>query len=193
MAAGKILSLLAGILTIVATFMLSWVSVSVPPTYYAYGIGIVKNLPAMFTNADALGVTLGIPGFAIYIVAGILIVFLLSGIFQLIGIKSRALAIIGSIFVLLIGITTLLGVLNIVINIDWIIYIFGDSVPIIDGIRLSSWSCITWFICSYSRWRFGINCRIYETRFINFINFFFFYQFESIQSSIEGFDFSLRE
>ena len=53
MAAGKILSLLAGILTIVATFMLSWVSVAVPPTYYAYGIGIVKNLPAMFTNADA--------------------------------------------------------------------------------------------------------------------------------------------
>ena len=134
MAAGKILSLLAGILTIVATFMLSWVSVAVPPTYYAYGIGIVKNLPAMFTNADALGVLLGIPGFAIYIIAGILIVFLLSGIFQLIGMKSRALAIIGSIFVLLIGILTLLGVLNIVINIDWVINIFGDSVPIIDGI-----------------------------------------------------------
>ena len=134
MAAGKILSLLAGILTIIATFMLSWVSVSVPPTYYAYGIGIVKNLPAMFTNADALGVLLGIPGFVFYIIAGILIVFLLSGIFQLIGIKSRALAIIGSIFVLLIGILTFLGVLNIVINIDWVVYIFGDPVPIIDGI-----------------------------------------------------------
>ena len=134
MAAGEILSLLAGILTIIATFMLSWVSVSVPPTYYAYGIGIVKNLPAMFTNADALGVLLGIPGFVFYIIAGILIVFLLSGIFQLIGIKSRALAIIGSIFVLLIGILTFLGVLNIVINIDWVVYIFGDPVPIIDGI-----------------------------------------------------------
>jgi len=134
MAAGKILSLLAGILTIVATFMLSWVSVAVPPTYYAYGIGIVRNLPAMFTNANALGVLLGIPEFAIYIIAGILIVFLLSGIFQIIGIKSRVLAIIGSIFVLLIGITTLLGVLNVVVNIDWVINIFGDSVPIIDGI-----------------------------------------------------------
>jgi len=88
MAAGKILSLLAGILTIVATFVLSWVSI--PGPVYAYGIGIVKNLPAMFTNADALGLLLGIPGFAIYIIAGILIVFLLSGIFQLIGIKSRA-------------------------------------------------------------------------------------------------------
>ena len=134
MAAGKILSLLAGILTIVSTFMLSWVSVAVPPTYYAYGIGIVKNLPAMFTNADALGVLLGIPGFAIYIIAGMLIVFLLSGIFQLIGMKSRVLGLIGSIFVLLIGILVFLGVFNIVINIDWIIYIFGDSVPIIDGI-----------------------------------------------------------
>lgn len=134
MAAGKILSLLAGILTIVSTFMLSWVSVAVPPTYYAYGIGIVKNLPAMFTNADALGVLLGIPGFAIYIIAGMLIVFLLSGIFQLIGMKSRVLGLIGSIFVLVIGILVFLGIFNIVINIDWITNIFGDSVPIIDGI-----------------------------------------------------------
>ena len=134
MAAGKILSLLAGILTIVATFMLSWVSVAVPPTYYAYGIGIVKNLPAMFTNADALGLLLGIPGFAIYIIAGMLIVFLLSGIFQLIGMKSRVLGLIGSIFVLVIGILVFLGIFNIVINIDWITNIFGDSVPIIDGI-----------------------------------------------------------
>lgn len=134
MAAGKILSLLAGILTIVSTFMLSWVSVAVPPTYYAYGIGIVKNLPAMFTNADALGVLLGIPGFAIYIIAGMLIVFLLSGIFQLIGMKSRVLGLIGSIFVLVISILVFLGIFNIVINIDWITNIFGDSVPIIDGI-----------------------------------------------------------
>ncbi len=134
MAAGKILSLLAGILTIVATFMLSWVSVAVPPTYYAYGIGIVKNLPAMFTNADTLGLVLGVPGFVFYILAGILIVFLLSGIFILIGMKSRVLGLIGSIFVLLIGILVFLGVFNIVINIDWMVYIFGDSVPIIDGI-----------------------------------------------------------
>jgi len=59
---------------------------------------------------------------------------LLSGIFQLIGMKSRVLGLIGSIFVLVIGILVFLGVFNIVINIDWIIYIFGDSVPIIDGI-----------------------------------------------------------
>ena len=134
MAAGKILSLLAGIMTIVATFMLSWVSVNVPPIYYAYGIGIVKNLPAMFTNADALGVLLGVPGFVFYILAGILIVFLLSGIFQLIGIKSRTLGLIGSIFVCLIGILILFGLFNIVINIDWVVNIFGDSAPIIDGI-----------------------------------------------------------
>jgi len=106
MAAGKILSLLAGILTIVATFFLSWIPEALTPGYYVYGIGIVNNLPGMFTNADALGLTLGIPGFAIYIVAGLLIVFLISGIFQIIGMKSRVLAIIGSIFVLLIGVLT---------------------------------------------------------------------------------------
>ena len=134
MAAGKILSLLAGILTIVATFALSWVPEAITPGYYVYGIGIVKNLPGMFTNADALGLILGIPGFAIYIIAGILIVFLISGIFQIIGWKSRALAIIGSIFVLLIGILTLLGVLNVVINLLWVENIFGDIVPLVAGI-----------------------------------------------------------
>jgi len=132
MAAGKILSLLAGILSIVATYLLSWVSV--PGPYYAYGIGVIKNLPAMFTDADTLGGILGVPGFSLYIVAGILIVFLISGIFQLIGMKSRVIGLIGSIFVLLIGIIIFLGVFNIVINIDWVQYIFGDSVPIIDGI-----------------------------------------------------------
>ena len=132
MAAGKILSLLAGILSIVATYLLSWVSV--PGPYYAYGIGVIKNLPAMFTDADTLGGILGVPGFSLYIVAGILIVFLISGIFQLIGMKSRVIGLIGSIFVLLIGILIFLGVFNIVINIDWVQHIFGDSVPIIDGI-----------------------------------------------------------
>ena len=134
MAAGKILSLLAGILTIVATFFLSWVPEVVTPGYYVYGIGIVNNLPGMFTNADALGLILGIPGFAIYIIAGILIVFLISGVLQLIGIKSRAFAIIGSIFVLLIGILTLLGVLNVVINLLWVENIFGAPAPLVAGI-----------------------------------------------------------
>jgi len=134
MGAGKVLSILAGILTIVATFVLSWVSVNVPPVYYAYGIAIIFNLPTMFTSADALGATLGIPGFAIYIIAGILIVFLISGVFQLIGVKSRALAVIGSIFVLLIGVLTLLGIFNLAINIDWVTNLFGTPDPIVAGI-----------------------------------------------------------
>ncbi|NVM45968.1 MAG: hypothetical protein HWN79_13710 [Candidatus Lokiarchaeota archaeon] len=134
MGMGKILSLIAGIITIVATYLLSWVSVTLPPTFYAYGIGFIKNLPAMFTEAEALGILLGVPGFVFYIIAGIGIVFLLSGIFQLIGMKSRVIGLIGSIFVLLMGIMLLLGTLNIVINLDWVTNIFGDSAPIIDGI-----------------------------------------------------------
>ena len=135
MATGKYLSLLAGIITIVATYLLSWVSVTiVSTTYYAYGIGVIKNLPAMFTNADALGLLLGVPGFSLYILAGILIVFLLAGIFILIGMKSRAVGLIGSIFALLIGILVLLGTMSIFINLDWIVLIFGDPAPIIEGI-----------------------------------------------------------
>jgi len=135
MGAGKLLCILGGILTLVSTFLLSWVSFDIGGTdYYAYGIGIAKNLINMFTDAETLGTTLGIPGFVIYIIAGILIVFLISGIFQLIGIKIRALAIIGSIFVVLVGTLIILGVFDVVDAPLWVENIFGDSEPIVDGI-----------------------------------------------------------
>ena len=60
---GKILSLIAGIITLLATFLLSWYSIDEGgiTIYYAGGLGIIKNLPAMFTDAQGLGTTLGIP------------------------------------------------------------------------------------------------------------------------------------
>ena len=134
MAAGKVLALISGIITLVATFILSWVSINVPPVYYAYGIGIVKNLLPMFTNAEGLGTQLGIPGFAIYIIAGISIAFLASGILQLIGIKSRALSIIGSIIVCVFALLIIFGTFDIIVTTEWLVYIFGDSEPLIPDI-----------------------------------------------------------
>lgn len=135
MGTGKLLCILGGILTLVSTFLLSWVSLDIDgTTYYSYGIGVAKNLVNMFTDAEALGTALDIPGFAIYIIAGILIVFLISGIFQLIGVKIRVLAIIGSIFVILVGVLIILGVFDVVDAPAWVENIFGDSEPIIDGI-----------------------------------------------------------
>lgn len=134
MGAGKYLSVLAGIITLISTFILSWVAVDDGGTiYYAYGIGIIKNIVNMFTNADALGVTLGVPSFAIYIIAGSLIWFLSAGFTQLAGVKSRLSAIIGSIMPLLIGGIILFFSFS-AIPTEWVVNIVGDSVPLIDGI-----------------------------------------------------------
>ncbi|MFX1572604.1 MAG: hypothetical protein ACFFB0_07640 [Promethearchaeota archaeon] len=135
MGAGKVLCILGGIISIVSTFILSWISLDIGGTdYFAYGIGVVKNLMNMFTDAETLGTTLGIPGFAIYIIAVILIIFLISGIFQIIGVKSRAMAIIGSIFVILVGVLIFLGAFNVVDAPAWVENIFGDSEPLVEGI-----------------------------------------------------------
>ncbi len=136
MGAGKFLSVLAGILTLVATYVLSWYAfIFFLVTVYVGGIGLVKNLPEMFTNPDAWAITFGLDTWVIYIIAVVMILFLISGIFQLAGVKSRAIVIIGSILPLLIGIYLLLfgfGVLPVELNVYTIM--FWDAEPLIDGI-----------------------------------------------------------
>ncbi|MFW9824087.1 MAG: hypothetical protein ACFFE4_14175 [Candidatus Thorarchaeota archaeon] len=136
MGAGKILSLIAGILTLLATFLFSWYAVDGGggTIYYAGGLGIIKNLPAMFTNAEALGITLGIPGFALYIIAGIFILFLASGVLQILGIKSRIPLIIGTITVLGVGSLIWLGSADVINRVDWIVNILGTETPLVENV-----------------------------------------------------------
>lgn len=136
MGAGKFLSVLAGILTLVATYFLSWYAfIFFMVTVYIGGIGLIKNLPDMFTNADAYATTLGTETFVIYIIAVVMILFLISFIFQLAGVKSRALVIIGSILPLLIGIYLLLFGFDILpVELDIYTIIFWDADPLVEGI-----------------------------------------------------------
>ncbi|MFX0001077.1 MAG: hypothetical protein ACFE9Q_03670 [Candidatus Hodarchaeota archaeon] len=134
MESGKITSLLAGIITIIATYVFSWYTMdippNIPPTFYSNGLGIINNIPSMFTNASALGILLGMPGFAVYIVAGFLIFFLASGIIQIIGIKSRAVAIVGSLMPIGLGIALFFTSGNILDRIIWIENVFGTNSPL---------------------------------------------------------------
>jgi len=136
MGAGKFFSVLAGLLTIVATYVLSFFAFEFfLVTVYVCGIGSIKQIPEMFTNPDAYATLLSLPTYAIYIGAVVIIFFLISGIFQLIGVKSRVLVIIGSILPILIGIYILLygfGVLPTELNVYTIL--FWDTEPLIDGI-----------------------------------------------------------
>ncbi|MFX0083481.1 MAG: hypothetical protein ACFE94_17170 [Candidatus Hodarchaeota archaeon] len=135
METGKKLSLISGIITIVATFFFSWYAIDVlGTTYYANGLGIMNNLVDMFTDAESLGTTLDIPPFAFYIIAGIFIAFLVSGVLQILGMKHRVFVIIGTLLVLLIASLIFLGSAD-VVNIDnWIINVLGTDTPLIEGI-----------------------------------------------------------
>jgi len=84
---GKILCILGGLITIVATYVLAFYAF---PPVYGWGIAAWINVPYIFGAGDIM----------IIIIEVIIILFLLAGVFQLIGAKSRALGIIGSLLAL---------------------------------------------------------------------------------------------
>jgi glucan phosphoethanolaminetransferase (alkaline phosphatase superfamily) len=133
MSVGKKLSILSGILTIIATYLFSWYAIDTGTTYYASGIGIIFNFPAMFTEAPGLGSTLGIPSFVIYIVAIYFILFLAAGLFQILGTKKRGFVLFGTLLVLGMGILIFLGSYNVVDKTVWIENMLGTNTPLVEG------------------------------------------------------------
>ncbi|MFX0105957.1 MAG: hypothetical protein ACFE75_10765 [Candidatus Hodarchaeota archaeon] len=86
MGAGKIFCILGGIVTLLATYLFSFAG-------SFYGIGFIMNIPTAFLS-DVLTIVMAV----------VFIIFLLAGLFIILGVKSRALAIIGSLFAIVIGI-----------------------------------------------------------------------------------------
>jgi hypothetical protein len=111
MAAGKVLILLGGILTLVSTYFLAFFLVS--PGIYAYGTAFIINLGTIFANIDAYAVGMGTDVLVVWVLIIVYIVFLVSGILQLIGLANRVVAIIGSILPLVMGVLMLLITLNV--------------------------------------------------------------------------------
>jgi len=129
---GKILSINGGVLVLVSTFLLAWFTVG---AQYAYGVNLIMNITTMFTPAGALALSLswGVPIFVSYIVGGFYILFLISGILILIGVKIRALAIIGAIMPLLLCYAIIAGSLSVPPDFYPYISVFlGDA--LVDGI-----------------------------------------------------------
>ena len=109
----KILCIIAGIITLLATYVFAWFVVDILGTnYYGHGIGVIMSLPDTFANAETIATVWGAPTFAIYIVGGCLIFFLFSGIIILLGLKYRVFAIIGAIMPILIAIAVISGPFN---------------------------------------------------------------------------------
>ncbi len=121
---GKSLAIVAGILVIVATFITSWFSVSGVP---AHGLGLLNNIGAMFTTPEVMATLWGIPTFVPYILGGLFLFFLVSWLLILIGAKSRATAIIGSIMPLLMAWAVIGGFYSVPPNLMQYIYVFLGS------------------------------------------------------------------
>jgi hypothetical protein len=103
MGAGKILCILGGIITLLATYLFSF-AVLIPGFASLYGIGFFMNFEIFFS---------GIPATAIEIIMIIVfVIFMLSGVFILVGLKVRALAIFGGIFATVIGLYLILTTYN---------------------------------------------------------------------------------
>ncbi|KKM82104.1 hypothetical protein LCGC14_1322960 [marine sediment metagenome] len=108
-------------MTLLSTFLFS-LHLYFPGVHF-YGIGFIMNIPTFFTSGDIL----------VIIMATVFILFLLSGIFILIGIKSRSLAIIGSILAIVAGVYFILVFYMGIIEIDQFAFMFLNF-SLIEGI-----------------------------------------------------------
>jgi hypothetical protein len=98
---GKILIVLGALLTLLGTYVFAIYGVA--GSFAGSGIGFIMNLPDLFANADAIALFTGWNVIFIYIFTILFLIFLASGILQLVGIKNRGVAFIFSLFPLVVG------------------------------------------------------------------------------------------
>ena len=128
MGAGKILSILGGIIALVATLFFSFYTFDLMGfTNPGYGIALFMNFMDILDSGEILHIV-------ILIVYAIGVV---SGVFILIGAKVRALAIIGAIFALFLGVMLLLVIgleIDLGADLNSSVNIFGGKEALVDGI-----------------------------------------------------------
>jgi hypothetical protein len=95
MNAAKILILIGAILTLLSTFFFAFFYIGADA--YASGIGFVQSIPDIFENPSTYETFMDVPFYVVLILFFVFFIFILSGLFQLVGLKSRGLAIFGSI------------------------------------------------------------------------------------------------
>ncbi len=131
MGKGTVLNIISAIIVLAATFLLTWFTVGPAG---ASGIGLIKNISDYFVNADTIAALWGVPSFVLYIVGGVYILFLASGVIMLLGIKSRVAAIIGSLLPIGMAVAILFGSLDMPADIINYVGVFLDTEGIIPGI-----------------------------------------------------------
>ncbi|MFW9989989.1 MAG: hypothetical protein ACFFC3_15175 [Candidatus Odinarchaeota archaeon] len=135
MAAGKVFAFLGGILTLVGTYIFALYG---DIGAVGSGIGFILNLDEIFENADAFATLMDIPIALFYVYLVIFLIFLASGILQMLSIRSKAVGFIFALFPLGVGIMFILLVYTDILGITSAFFAiffggeqFGDIFPIL--------------------------------------------------------------
>ena len=128
--AGKILALIGAVFTILGTYLFS-LSEFIPGSSYIYGTAGWLNIGAIFQYA-----TSGAPdAWQAWIVGITIILFLISGLIMLLGIKSRIAAFFGSLVPLALSVILILGAFGVsVLGIYGIYILFLAAAPLVPGV-----------------------------------------------------------
>ena len=122
MALGKIFIILGALLTILGTYVFAVFATF--PGYVGSGIGFAMNLPTI------IGADPGADAFAFYFMLVLFIGWLVSGVLQFVGLKSRIVGLIFSLIPLAIGIIFLLFVYTTILGMmTFIFMLFTSSAP----------------------------------------------------------------
>jgi len=127
MSAGKVFAFLGGILTLVGTFVFAVFGTT---GVVGSGLGFAMNIPDLFENADAWALLIDIPVVLYYVYIVLFIIFLASGVLQMLSIQSRAVGFIFSLFPLAVSVMILLLVYTDILGITsafFTLFFFGEQ------------------------------------------------------------------
>lgn len=127
---GKVFALVGAILTILGTYFFT-LGQSIGPDTYLYGIGGWANIGGLFQYAVS-----GAPdAWQAWIVAILMIIFLISGLIMLLGVKSRIAAFFGCLIPLAVATIIILGAFGVsVLGMYGLYFLYLTGNPIIPNV-----------------------------------------------------------
>ena len=121
MRTGKIFCILGGLLVLVATYFLTFSQFHIA---YSYGLGLIQNLGFIFEQGDIVN----------NLIAIVFVIFLFSGFLLIVGIRSRATAIIGSFLAIGMGIFIFYIQYEGILSVPFTKFLFFTELPLVEGI-----------------------------------------------------------
>ena len=125
MALGKIFIILGALLTILGTYVFAVFGVSA--TVVGSGLGFAMNLPSI------IGISPGSDAVVFYIMLVVFIGWLASGVLQLVGLKSRIVGLIFSLFPLAVGLMFVLFIYTDILGVMTFVFMLFTSGNLIGG------------------------------------------------------------